>query len=100
MYLTHLWLLHHITFISIISRKEPGYKAEKTIIRIDSYTKYFKHMAAITSELIITMTDNATSTWIAELALCTRLQLKKSIKNNGYNLLVHKIFQTSGRTYR
>ena len=77
--------MHHITFISIISRKEPGYKAEKTIIRIDSYTKYFKHMAAITSEVIITMTDRAIRTAIAELALCTRLQLRKSIKNNGYD---------------
>jgi prenyltransferase beta subunit len=66
--------VHYITFISIVSRKEPGYKAEKTIIRIDSYTKYFKHMAAITSELIITMTDRATSTWITELALCTATQ--------------------------
>jgi prenyltransferase beta subunit len=66
--------VHYITFISIVSRKEPGYKAEKTIIRIDSYTKYFKNMAAITSELIITMTDRATSTWITELALCTATQ--------------------------
>jgi hypothetical protein len=31
-------------------------------------------MAAITSELIITMTDRATSTWITELALCTATQ--------------------------
>jgi hypothetical protein len=42
-------------------------------------------MAAITSEVIITMTDRAIRTAIAELALCTRLQLRKSIKNNGYD---------------